>query len=119
MDVSRPVETDAWGQADLLCPFEVDLHPETMAVNVRTQSWLHRMSLLDPSDHANRLKSEQYTWLATRMFPEAPPHVVQVISDYTSWLFVHDDLCDESSFHDDPLAMGAWFERALNLLMGN
>lgn len=102
----------------LFCPFPSAIHPNTDTTHTQTLEWLVRQGLLAPGDTSSRLVSEQYTWLAGRMFPTASEERLQLISDFTSWLFFHDDLCDEGASSADPAAMAAHFDRALALWRG-
>lgn len=103
---------------DLFCPFPVALHPATDNVHSQSVNWLVRTGLLDRGDTDSRLLTEQYTWLAARMFPDATLAQIQLLSDFTSWLFVHDDLCDDSEISADPEQMAATFRREMDLLLG-
>lgn len=107
----RPIST-------LHCPFPSALHPQTASTHEQTLRWLQQHGLLDPLDRSSRLATERYTWLVGRMFPTAGGAVLQLISDLTSWMFHHDDLCDEGHLRADPHAMAARFSLELALWSG-
>ena len=103
---------------ELVCAFPSLVHPRTAQAHERTLRWLREHDLLDPEDRSSRLATERYTWLAGRMFPEADEACFQLIADFTSWMFHHDDQCDEGDAFADPDAMEERFRWQIALLRG-
>jgi 5-epi-alpha-selinene synthase len=67
---------------------------------------------------ASQLREGRFTWLVGRFFPLAQDEELLLLSDFTSWLFWNDDVCDESGARDDPEQLGLVFARYLGLLQG-
>lgn len=102
----------------LYCPFASRIHEQVLEVHANTQKWLAKYDLLEDSEQS-RLKTEAYTWLVARVYPYARIEVLQPISDFTSWLFLHDDLCDESREAMSPDTLRNRFEREMQSISGN
>jgi hypothetical protein len=52
--------------------------------------------------HPHQVATERFTWLVGGFYPWAHERELELISDFTSWLFWHDDLCDETTLGEDP-----------------
>lgn len=57
-------------------------------------------------------------WLAAYTTPHASPHTLQLITDWCSWFFVHDDYCDEGGIGRNPSDMTRMHSRFLNIVYG-
>ena len=106
------LESDSHG---LVCPWPSQIHPSTEDAAARTLLWLDEYAMLDANP---RLRTERYTWLVGRMFPNADDAVFQLLSDFTSWIFDHDDVVDESRLSANPEAMAERFDRERLLFQG-
>jgi 5-epi-alpha-selinene synthase len=51
-----------------------------------------------------------------RFFPWAQTLELELIADFTSWLFWHDDVCDESTLGEDAEALAQRFDALLGIL---
>lgn len=96
---------------ELYCPFPSGLNPETEHAHRETSEWARRFELINSADSEWQLEHSQFSWLVGRFFPFAARRELQLISDFTSWLFWHDDLCDETSLGKDPRALGSRFDQ--------
>lgn len=72
---------------------------------------------MDPTNTRDRVVTERYTWLVGHMLPTGSVEAFQVVSDFTSLLFWHDDMCDESEISSDPRRLAELFRRELDLLL--
>jgi 5-epi-alpha-selinene synthase len=102
----------------LYCPFPSSIHPLTAQASEQTLRWAHAFGLVSSEHLERQAHSERFTWLVGRFFPNAPPQVLQLISDWTSWLFWHDDVCDETDLGSNPSALQATFSRLFEILSG-
>jgi hypothetical protein len=100
----------------LRCPFVSFLNPGTELAHQRTRAWAERFQLLSDADVRQRVATERFTWLVGRFFPWAPTRELELISDFTSWLFLHDDVCDETALGRDPGALAAQFAWLMAIL---
>ncbi|MEN0060650.1 MAG: hypothetical protein AAGA48_00800 [Myxococcota bacterium] len=98
----------------LLCPWPSRVHSNTTTAAAHTLSWLDEHGMLEN----DRLATESYSWLAGRMFPSADANIFQLLSDFTSWIFDHDDVVDESDLRADPSAMRRLFDHEFRLFQG-
>jgi hypothetical protein len=74
------------------------------------------MNLVRSENVSRQVATEQFTWLVGRFFPNAAERELQLISDFTSWLFWHDDVCDETTLGEDPTGLRRQFEALLGVL---
>jgi hypothetical protein len=102
--------------SELYCPFASNIHPLTRFVSEQTLQWAAEFELVAEEQAERCAHSERFTWLVGRFFPRAPLPALQLISDFTSWLFWHDDVCDETLLGRDPLALGQTFDRFFDIL---
>ena len=100
---------------ELDCPFPSALNPATSAAHQHTRRWAERMGL-PAAEGKHQLAAERFTWLVGHFFPWARPRELELISDFTSWLFWHDDLCDETSLGEDPEALARRFDHLVGIL---
>jgi 5-epi-alpha-selinene synthase len=101
---------------ELHCPFESALNPRTEEAHRRTHAWAERHGLVNSAHVRRQVAAERFTWLVGRFFPRAGAEELQLISDFTSWLFWHDDVCDETSLGEDPVALARQFDWLLGVL---
>lgn len=100
----------------LYCPFWSALNPGTEAAHRHTHAWAEAFGLCRGAKAQRQVASEQFTWLVGRFFPRAAPDVLDLISDFTSWLFWHDDVCDETTLGEDPTALARQFHWLFGVL---
>jgi hypothetical protein len=101
---------------ELRCPFTSALNPGTEAAHHQTSRWAERLGLIRDPNVERQVATEQFTWLVGRFFPWAPPRELELISDFTSWLFWHDDVCDETALGEDPQALAQQFDALFAVL---
>ena len=101
---------------DLRCPFTSALNPRTEAAHRHTWQWAQRFGLVRAANTERQVATERFTWLVGGFFPWAQPRELELISDFTSWLFWHDDVCDETTLGEDPGALARQFGQLLGIL---
>ncbi len=101
---------------ELYCPFESKINVATESANARTIRWASDVGLITSEDTTRVVNSERYTWLVGRFFPDADEEVFQLIADWTSWVFWHDDECDETALGESPRALAALFNQFMAIL---
>jgi 5-epi-alpha-selinene synthase len=101
---------------DLHCPFSSALNPGTEAAHEHTRRWAEHFGLVRNSRIQHQIASERFTWLVGGFYPWAEARELDLISDFTSWLFWHDDVCDETTLGEDPPALARQFEWLLGIL---
>jgi Terpene synthase family 2, C-terminal metal binding len=78
----------------LYCPFPATAcHRDAAALVMRTLGWTKAFALF-PDEPGNGAKVRSYSMLAARCYPTASFDRLTIISDYYSWLFAFDDLCE-------------------------
>jgi len=98
------------------CPFVSALNPGTDAAHRHTQEWATKHGLIRNANIEHQMATEQFTWLVGRFYPRAQPPELELISDFTSWLFWHDDVCDETTLGEEPGALARQFDWLLGIL---
>lgn len=101
----------------LICPFPTAVFPDMEQVHQRTLEWAASFGLLDSANSRSRISTEKYTALVGLMLPYGTAERFQVVSDFTTMLFWHDDLCDDSAIGSDPERMASGFRSAIDLLL--
>jgi Terpene synthase family 2, C-terminal metal binding len=101
---------------DLHCPFESALNPGTEEAHHHTREWAEHFGLVRDANAQRQVATERFTWLVGHFFPWAQKRELELISDFTSWLFWHDDLCDETTLGEDPPALAQQFDWLLGIL---
>ncbi len=99
---------------DAGCPFPTELHPLTAQIAARTEAWCLSTGLLKTPNE--QLKKAKFTWLVCSMFPEGDPAAIQLISDWTTWLFLNDDVCDEQDIGQRASGLRNYGDRILEAL---
>jgi hypothetical protein len=102
--------------AQLRCPFESSLNPGTEVAHQHTRRWAERFGLVRDANSARQVATERFTWLVGRFYPWAAPAELQLISDFTSWLFWFDDVCDETGVGEDPAALAGQIDWLIGVL---
>jgi 5-epi-alpha-selinene synthase len=103
---------------ELRCPFPSNIHPLTAKASERTLQWAREFGLVQDAERQRQAHSERFTWLVGRFFPRASESVLQLISDWTSWLFWHDDVCDETELGGTQHGLTGVFDRFFDILTG-
>jgi hypothetical protein len=105
-------------QPELYCPFPSALSPHAAQAQEGSTAWARRLHLLQRESAYKRLSRLQYGMLMARAYPAAPPEILQVITDWCTWLFLLDDQCDEAGIGHDPGQLRQFHARLLDLLSG-
>lgn len=100
----------------LNCPFPTRLHPEVDQLNQMTLEWAIGHGLT--GNLRKQTASERFTWLVAGFYPEGARARLQLLSDWTSWLFWHDDVCDETDIGNNPARLKRVFDRLFYVLEG-
>ena len=83
------------GRARLTCPLEPAIHGEVEAAHRHTLSWAVELGLVHPSGTKfARFDGARFTWLAARAYPTVTLTQLELISDWITFLFFYDDMCD-------------------------
>ncbi len=77
------------------CPFPSAVSPHAEAVHQHTLAWVERHALVTDGRALERLRASKFGWLAARAYPRAALDRLAIVSDWNTWLFMIDDLCDE------------------------
>ena len=99
----------------LFCPFESSVSPFVNAVQQRSLDWSRRFSLFDSSTE-QAFSEARFAHLAARTFPYADQELLQLIADWTSWLFAFDDRCDRAEDGRAPDVVQAYADSFIGLL---
>lgn len=82
-------------QVQLYCPFRAEVSPHAEAVQERSVGWARRFGLV-AAGRERSFAGGRFGWLAAHTFPNAELDVLQLIADWTTWLFALDDTCDRA-----------------------
>jgi hypothetical protein len=68
------------------------------AANANEQNilWAQTFGLLKTAEALARFKKAKFAFLVARTFPNAGFEELCILCNFNSWLFLHDDLCDEA-----------------------
>ncbi len=101
----------------LHCPFPSAVNKHAATLHQRTLEWARRFQLLEKEADYQDLSASKNSWLVARTYPNAPLEKLQVVSDWITWLFILDDVSEESEKQPDSLA--AMYARFLDILKGS
>lgn len=107
-----------WVLPELYCPFPSTINPYTASVEQRTLAWADQQGLLTDPHTRKRLERAQIGGLIARTHPEGAGDVLQLLTDWYTWLFLQDDECDETELGRDPVALAELHNRFLAVLKG-
>jgi 5-epi-alpha-selinene synthase len=102
----------------LCCPFPSAINPHASQAQQTTIAWARRFSLLRRDAAYRRLNRLQYGMLIARAYPSAPQEALQIVTDWSTWLFLLDDQCDEAGIGQDPEELACLHTRLLDILSG-
>ncbi|WP_433259773.1 terpene synthase family protein (plasmid) [Streptosporangium sp. CA-135522] len=89
---------------ELRCPWPVQVSPYAHEVDAGTLAWLRRFEAA-PADEIERCRRAAYGQLAGRVYPHATRPLLQLMSDWCTWLFVFDDVVCEGEISTVELAL--------------
>jgi 5-epi-alpha-selinene synthase len=102
----------------LYCPFPSAVNEHAETVDNHILAWVKEFNLVPDEDHFERLKKSKFGWLAARAYPNAPLEELKIVSDWNTWLFIRDDLCDESGLGRNPALLSEVHVDLLEVLRG-
>lgn len=102
----------------LFCPFPAALNPGAERADTQTLQWVQHHKLGTSDAHYHRFFRLHAGQLAARTSPNSAPTVLQIVTDWCSWFFIHDDFCDEGGSGRNPQAMQAVHDRFREILSG-
>ena len=116
--IAYDIDTSAGSSLpDLHCPFPSLTNIHTAQAHNATLRWADRFGLLEPGDVRAQQAAQLHSWLVGGFFPRARLPQFQLLCDFTSWLFWHDDVCDETALADDPSRLEQQFAQLFGLMM--
>jgi len=102
----------------LMCPFHAALNPHAVEAQHATVAWARRFHLLERDASYQRLHRLQYGMLMARAYPSAAPETLQIATDWSTWLFLLDDQCDEAGLGHNPEQLARFHTQLLGVLNG-
>jgi terpene synthase-like protein len=102
----------------LSCPFPSAINSHAKQAQQATVAWARRLHLLQRDAAYRRLERVQYGMLMARAYPTAVPATLQIATDWSTWLFLLDDQCDEAGIGQAPEQLAKLHTRLLEILRG-
>jgi 5-epi-alpha-selinene synthase len=102
----------------LTCPFPSAMNPHATDAQQATVTWARRLRLLQRDAAYRRLNRLQYGMLMARAYPSATPERLQIVTDWSTWLFLLDDQCDEAGMGRDPEQLAGLHTQFAEVLKG-
>ena len=103
---------------ELYCPLPRAINKHADAIHRGTVDWVRRFELLPDKQAHRAFDTMGLGRLAARTHPNNSPDELQLITDWYAWLFVRDDLGDESRIGRRPKELSALDGRLLDVLEG-
>ena len=101
---------------ELYCPFPARINGHAETVSAHTSDWARQHGLLTEPRISARYVSGKYGLLAARNHPDAPLDRLAVIADWYGWLFVFDDMGDDTWIGTSAAGLRARADRFLEIL---
>jgi 5-epi-alpha-selinene synthase len=102
----------------LSCPFPAAVNPHAAQAQQATIVWARRLHLLQRDAAYRRLNRLQYGLLMARAYPAADLEALQIVTDWSTWLFLLDDQCDEAGIGQNPEQLADLHALLLDVLHG-
>src|SRR5262245_59877371 len=102
----------------LSCPFPSAINSHAKLAQRATTEWARRLHLVEREAAYRRLECVQYGMLMARAYPTAAPETLQIVTDWSTWLFLLDDQCDEAGIGQAPEQLASLHARLLEILRG-
>jgi len=77
-------------------PFPSLVNPFAALAEQQNLLWAQTFGLLKTETALARFKRSKFAWLVARTFPNAGYEELCILANFNTWLFLHDDLCDEA-----------------------
>jgi len=103
---------------ELDCPFPRVVNVHADAVHRGSVDWVRRFQLIPKEQNFRLFDAIGIGWLVARTHPDSPLDDLQLISDWHAWLFILDDVRDDSEVNRDPEALSNMDNRFLDILEG-
>lgn len=103
---------------ELFCPFPSALNPAVEAVERHTNEWVRRFNLLPGEGAYRHFGAMRIGWLVARAYPNTALEQLQFLSDWTAWLFIQDDQCDELRIGKQPEELANIHAHFIDILSG-
>ena len=103
---------------ELDCPFPRAVNPHADAVHTGSVDWVRRFRLIPKEEDFRLFNAIGIGWLVARTHPDSPLDELQLISDWHAWLFILDDVRDDSEVNRDPEALSNMDNRFFDILEG-
>lgn len=79
----------------LQCELAPAINDHVELTHEHTLAWAVRMGLVHPQGTKfDRFRAARFTWLAARSYPTVGREELELISDWITFLFFYDDMCD-------------------------
>ena len=102
-----------------ICPFPVQINRHYGSAHEHTIDWVNRYGLVQPnSPQSLRFPRAQFAKLAALTHPDVEQEDLNLTTDWHSWLFAHDDICDDSNIGRHAEQLRAMDLPLLNQLRG-
>jgi diguanylate cyclase (GGDEF)-like protein len=98
-------------------PFHVADRPSE-GLQRGTLAWLRSFDVAAPDTLYRWVDAVQPGWLAAHMQRTCDPDLLQLVSDWSFWMFLHDDHCDASAAGRHPRYLIDLHQRLLEVLSG-
>jgi hypothetical protein len=100
----------------LSCPFPSAINRHAAQAQQNTMVWVRRLDLLQRDVAYQRLNRLEYGMLMARAYPTASLETLQLATDWSTWLFLLDDQCDETGIGHAPEQLAELHARLLQVL---
>ncbi|PON12158.1 hypothetical protein C2W62_41070 [Candidatus Entotheonella serta] len=106
-------------QSRLYCPIPSAINPLVDTIHQQTLQWAcdFKLVVTDGKTYP-RLSAAKFAWLVARGYPEVNLHNLQIVSDWITCVFIHDDLCDGSRVGKTPQGLRPMHHQFLLALDG-
>ncbi len=117
-DEQRNPQVERISVSDLFCPFAAGVNVHAAAVQKETVQWAASFGLLADEWSRRRFYATAATELAARTRPAVPIEELRLTSDLYVWMFLQDDMRDESEVGWRPELLSDGDACYLNILSG-
>jgi 5-epi-alpha-selinene synthase len=81
---------------DIYCPFPSLISPHLEQVQAHAQEWINAIGLVPQGTAQSSFLTYEVPWMICGVYPDAGLEELFLCSDWYSWGFTYDDLCDNS-----------------------
>lgn len=87
---------------ELYCPFPTSVNRHAEAAEQALVVWGRRLGLIPNDQIEQRLRGVRIGWLMARVYPQLSRADLQLMTQWTTWGFICDDMSGSAPFGDDP-----------------